>query len=78
MTSKSDNLSIKARSLNGKTPKGRVDSPHDASTLVEEAVVHLHGLIAYCQEDLTDKEEAFIRRATKNLAVIHRRLQDGP
>jgi hypothetical protein len=63
-----------------KIPKRRLKSSnqsHDASILIEESVVHLHGLTHYCQDQLTPNEIKFVQQCKRNLAIIHRRLQNG-
>jgi hypothetical protein len=60
-----------------KIPKRRLSSrnqTHNASILIEESVVHLHGLTAFCEDQLTPNELKFVAQCKRNLAVIHRRL----
>lgn len=63
-----------------KIPKRRLSSrnqTHNASILIEESVVHLHGLTHYCEDQLTPNEIKFIQQVKRNLAVIHRRLNSS-
>jgi hypothetical protein len=56
---------------------GRVSSPHDARTRVEECIVDLHSLATYNKDELTPNELKFLGTAKRNLAAIHRRLTKG-
>lgn len=63
-----------------KIPKRRLKSSsqsHDASILIEESVVHLHALTHYTGTQLTPNELKFVQQCKRNLAVIHRRLNNG-
>lgn len=60
-----------------KDAQGKAPQPHDARTRIEEAVVNLHSLVTYNSDELTRQELTFLKKSTKNLAVIHRRISRG-
>lgn len=63
-----------------KIPKRRLSSrnqTHNASILIEESVVYLHALTHYTGTQLTPNELKFVQQCKRNLAIIHRRLQNG-